>query len=618
MNTDWYRGVNPNLDRLAQLLGMAGQKPSHGYTIAEKAPEVITAPGVYFPAEKGQVIPLESRQMGGNVSPSLPKDNERAKLEMLQSILSNVKPSNLESRQLGGSVIPPHGELERLKIEQSKYDILKSAISVLKPPKQSSDRKTSAKSSPSTEGTIPLESRQAGGNVSSSLLDEDENEIMDILRSAMSKKLSYNERTSTYGSPPGRSMFSNLPGIPKPPTAQSYGIQPDAMKVGTADKGISEGDLLWQRKRAEAGWANPAQDLWEHKREEAGTVPIFPRAEGGLVNPIDEDERRRKLLESMKTAIPNELLRGNAPPPPNIIDMAPNTTGTFEVSPQPFYSGPEGTMTVTPETPETIRGDELARIQLSSDIKKQEAERELLAKSRGYGQDMGYWVAHPEEKAQYDLEQMLSRYPQKERLELIKNLGKPTAKEPTPHLVQNEKGEYVWATPGEVLPAGIMGKMPQVKAPTTKSERTFNPVTGQTYEQDYEFVNGSYQPTGQRRMVAGPPPEKTQLTPGEKYEKGLKAIRDTFFQLDPIGNITDYVKGKDEKQYLNTLTLYEQNIKGGMSPIEAANDAITKAAPEKLVELPKTPTLKPKKEGRYNWEGHEWTWTKKEGWKLIK
>jgi hypothetical protein len=72
MDTNWHKGMNPNLERLAQLLGMSGgAKPSHGYTVAEKAPEVVTAPGVYFPAEKGEVIPLESKQLGGSVIPSL-------------------------------------------------------------------------------------------------------------------------------------------------------------------------------------------------------------------------------------------------------------------------------------------------------------------------------------------------------------------------------------------------------------------------------------------------------------------------------------------------------------------------------------------------------------------
>jgi aminotransferase len=66
--------------------------------------------------------------------------------------------------------------------------------------------------------------------------------------------------------------------------------------------------------------------------------------------------------------------------------------------------------------------------------------------------------------------------------------------------------------------------------------------------------------------------------------------------------------------YANSL----ENIKKGMAPMEATNDAITRGAPEKLIEQPKPPALKPDKEGRYSWEGNEWTWTKKKGWSLSK
>ncbi len=493
MNTNWYEGVNPNLDRLTQLLSMS--KPSHGYTIAEKAPEVVTAPGVYFPAQKGEVIPLKPRQDGGEVTPSksLPEDKETAKLEMLMSIISKVNPSNLESKSMMGLNFPP----ESMSIEKTKYDILKAAISVLKPPKQPSEGKPSSKpSSSTTEGDIPLESRHRGGSVT----------------------------------PDINAPFPSLPGIPKPPTSQSYGIQPDALKVGTADKGMSESDLLWQKKQSE-DWGPGASRIvggkrvdWQEGMDTPFDVPMLSMAKGGgTTTPvfgesegIGEEERLR-LMAAMK------------PSATNAVDMTPNAVGTFEAAPEadpysrvdipqtpkPFYTGPEGTMTVAPETPESKIGDELARSRIKGDITKQETERELLAKSQGYGQDLGYWAAHPEEKAQYDLEQMLSRYPQKERLELIKNMGKATEKEPTPHLVDTEKGPG-WAfppgggKPARIVPAGYVPTPKETKAPTIKSERTFDPITGQTYEQDYEFVNDNYQPTGQRRMVGGPAPEKPE------------------------------------------------------------------------------------------------------------
>ena len=74
LSQDWHKRTNVRLvDILSDILkeprAPKAPRPTHGYTIAEKAPEVVTAPGVYFPAKKGNVIPLESRQDGGEVGP---------------------------------------------------------------------------------------------------------------------------------------------------------------------------------------------------------------------------------------------------------------------------------------------------------------------------------------------------------------------------------------------------------------------------------------------------------------------------------------------------------------------------------------------------------------------
>jgi len=643
MRTDWYKDVNPNLDRLAQILGMATRgggggmsKPSHGYTIAEKAPEVVTAPGVYFPAEKGEVIPLESRQGGGSVFPSSSKDNDTRKLDMLESILRSVKPSNLESRELGGLVIPPHGELEKLKIEQSKYDILKSAISVLKPQGQqkSASNEQGQKKSPSSEGGIPLESRQMGGGTNpgfrspenlwerkqmsdwgpgaSRIVDgkrvqwqEGMTTPFEVKESTADKGISEGKGTMSIGSEKlvaGGKPYSmlkppSLPGIPEPPTAQSYGIQPEATKLGVADKGISEGDLLWQKKRKEgmaAGqWSIPmfsrtngggvnssygvradgtqkGKGFWgelqgaegkpstelsigvnfdgketeiptlvptltqqeidyllgggkptleivdkavEHARQRIfqGKSPFAQEGEqkpmtfesrqyGGTVTPPDdENERRKKELAELMT--PRAV---STPSPTPEISIPAGLKGFItDIKDTPagrVYAGPEGQATVGPErfflgdkevpagTPGAISGEILAKEQLSADIKKQESERELIAKGMGFGRDLGYWAAHPEEKAMYDFEQMLSRgrYAAPQRAELTKQYiesreVKP-AKAPAPHLVQNEKGEYVWAVPGGVLPAGIMGKPLTETLPSFQEYKRIPGNEGKTYE----------------------------------------------------------------------------------------------------------------------------------------
>src|SRR4030042_1235296 len=112
MRTNWYKETDPNLIKLTELLSMG--KPSHGYTVAEDGtPEVVTAPGVYFPARKGEVIPLESRQEGGEVNPVSAFDAEEGRMKILSSALKSIdkivstvspKPMQLESRQGGGDV----------------------------------------------------------------------------------------------------------------------------------------------------------------------------------------------------------------------------------------------------------------------------------------------------------------------------------------------------------------------------------------------------------------------------------------------------------------------------------------------------------------------------------
>ncbi len=238
--------------KLAELLKMSIPKPSHGYTISETGPEIVTAPGIYFPSQEGEVIPLQSRAEGGSVSPTSPSsDTEKEKLAILRDIISVIKPrQGMESRQFGGTVSPDSEPSLMDQIEKTKYDIFKSAMSVLKPQPQKS----------------------------------------------------YNERTSAYGSPPGKSQFSNspslpttpslpsLPGLPKPITSTSYGIMPEATKP-------SEGEALWQKKRAEQGWENPGEDLWTHKRREAGVLDLTSRQYGGFVSPDLEELNKRKQWE---------------------------------------------------------------------------------------------------------------------------------------------------------------------------------------------------------------------------------------------------------------------------------------------------------------------------------
>lgn len=399
MNSDWYKNVNPNLDRLAEILGM-GNKPSHGYTISEKGPEVVTAPGVYFPAEKGNVIPLQPRQEGGSVVPPLHKDDDRARLEMLNSLISMIKPSGLESRASGGSVIPPQGELEKLKIEQSKYDILKSAISVLKP---QGEKIAAPDSGSSTPGPKPSTGEP------------------------------------TLPKPP--SSMINLP------TAKSYGVLPDAMK--------------------------PSKE----------NTPLIPRQTGGTVTPsTDEDDKLRRIQMAI-----------NPSGEPG-VSMIPQTPEALELAAREKWAAPgyaETALTearkIAPNTVAVTPGFERGYYEAHPEERFIEAAQaaskpaldmsqklidETRARAQGFGLPMNPRAAREmRAQAAQELPSLMAGH---EKLvaegaaapsEALKDITRPGPKGTAPHLIKSASGEYVWATPGGVLPAGVMGTTAPPKAP---------------------------------------------------------------------------------------------------------------------------------------------------------
>ena len=452
MNSDWYKNVNPNLDKLAGLLGM-GNKPSHGYTIAEKAPEVVTAPGVYFPAEKGSVIPLQSRQEGGDVTPDLSKDNDRAKLEMLNQIISMIKPAGLESRAQGGIVVPP----EPMKLEQSKYDILKSALSILKPEKAPSEKK------------VPMESRQLGGDVNppSGMAEYEAN----------AKKM----REEGFGS----SIFPKPPTLPIPstgmanlPTSSTFGIKPESMKGAFGPSRMSEygrsstgSDDLYSRLKATSGF--PGLD----------STSMFSRQKGGEVIPPnpEEDEALKRIQMAMN---PSGKVGGSIiPRTPEALELAerqkwanpeyPNVAlSTARESLAPGEN-PANVVGVTPGFDKGYYGvhPEERFIEAAQSAAKptldmsQKLIDETRARAQGFGLPLSPKAALASRtQAAAELPQLMAGHEKlvaetsTAPMEALKDITRPQPKGAgggAPHLVQNEKGEYVWATPGGVLPAGI-------------------------------------------------------------------------------------------------------------------------------------------------------------------
>lgn len=417
-----------NLMKLANLLGMAS-RPSKGYRIAEGGkPEVVTAEGAYYPFEKGEVIPLESRKEGGSVSSVSPSsDTEKEKLAILRDIISVIKPrQGMESRQFGGSV-SPDGKVPIMdEIEKSKYDIFKAAMSVLKPQKQS-----------------------------------------------------LNERTSAYGSPPRPSQFApslpttpSLPGLPKPITSSSYGMMPDTFKP-------SEGEALWQKKRAEQGWENPAEDLWTHKRKEAGVFDLTSRQYGGFVSPDEEEIRARKRWE-----IPSY--------PERRLEEVRNILGPSVLGVQPGFQ--ESYYEAHPE--ERLMDIEEERVRPIKDAILKAIEDERI-KGQGYGVGFG---------------------PTPNELRLGRGRGREQPSE-IPALVQGLKG----LTP-TLIAGGRRGSLPtgvKTQPLTAQTETNEDKYSVSMYNKMYRDLSDSERNTVDTRLQGLKPPRTTEELVASDLERTL-------------------------------------------------------------------------------------------------
>lgn len=395
---------NPNLERLLSIIS-SGMRPSHGYTIAEKAPEMVTAPGVYFPAEKGQVVPLQSRESGGEVSPSREADTEKEKLGILKDILSQVRtnPNHaMESRQFGGPV-SPDGEVSSLDdMEKAKYDIFKAAITALKPQKQGPVANVG--------GEAPVNSNyRAGGGINAPLLSSEK------AAAANQEDAGLRKIFSMFNTP-------SLPGLPKPITTESYGVT-----------------------------SQPTKDLTE----------LIPRQAGGSVTPIDEvdeEERLRRIMELNKSTPESlELAARRRWETPGYAESRPNVTPGYQTS---YYE-------VHPE--ERLMDYIAEKNKPTEDLYRQLIQEERQ-RAQGFGR--GPWDMMTYQQKRFGkqdephwgagipaLMEGLRRTTTGEMPGSLRGT-RETTRITAPHLVQNDKGEYVWATPGGVMPAGVTGRTP--------------------------------------------------------------------------------------------------------------------------------------------------------------
>lgn len=387
MNTDWYKNVNPKLDRLAQILGMGGSKPSHGYTIAEKAPEVVTAPGVYFPAEKGEVIPLESRQMGGLTDPSM---------SMADKLRWQRKTYGLQGG-IGSKVL---GDLMNLTpnptpTSDSRFSTDLSASKGFAPTGEALwERKRKEFGpygfGPTSKPEEELIPRQEGGKVAPSSSKDDKSRGLDILESII-------EKINPSGMESKTMMGLNFPPESMKTELEKFKILSKAMDILKPPKPPGEQKSSSGRGSSESktpSSKSPSPNT-EANLPAPPTLPTVPTSMEGIPTP-----------QSIQPEIRTDSPEIN-PMSENIVNLAPNDKDTRGM---PMFSR-QGGGGVWPPTPESLEIEERKKWAQPGYPEKRLAEaRETLGPSISSvspGYEKTYYEAHPEEAKAQEIYDML-------------------------------------------------------------------------------------------------------------------------------------------------------------------------------------------------------------------
>jgi hypothetical protein len=413
-------------------------KPTHGYRIAEKAPEIVTAPGAYFPEKKGRVIPLESRQAGGSVTPT------RTLQQMLEKLAS-----------YGPFPIPgaaTQSTAARQRVEGQGENRFETAIG------------------PESKRP-PLVSRQDGGEVDPNLFketflvnsgDPTQQGIEAAANTASLKSTPINvsplPSLQSYG--PEANLTPTSPSTPLtgmaeyeasgrrmrglPPETGTSTVNPTNNRLNQITgflRSFMKPPVFKENRRSpifgsdqraayDKKW-KPYTDFMEGTKE----TPLFSRDRGGSISPDPfeglSEEERKKLYEGLKTEFPVESLASSHVPANQVANVITPDTQKVEQTVVPKVEpvkqieggisgnlseikkdilpsgetrytlpGTEGTATVGPErffaggkevlkgTFGAVSGDELARQR----ILKEAAPPDLKLPEKTY------YEAHPEER----------------------------------------------------------------------------------------------------------------------------------------------------------------------------------------------------------------------------
>jgi len=305
LSNDWHKRTNVKLvdilsDILKELRPPKVPKPTHGYRIAEKAPEIVTAPGAYFPEKKGRVIPLESRQAGGPVTPT-------RTLQQMVEKLASYAPFPISGAATQSTT-------QRQRVEGQGENKFETAIGATEPK------------------PLPLVPRQDGGEVDPNLFKEtfsvnSGDPTQQGIEAAANTSLL--KSTPINVSPPTPSLQSFAPGANPTPTGQGNPINNSMeQRLNSISRGLGmmiKPPPAFKYKGLQRGFESEQRAAYDKKNKpyqdfmsSLNPTPLFSRDRGGATSPDPleglSEEELKKLYEGIKAEFPVESLASSRVP----------------------------------------------------------------------------------------------------------------------------------------------------------------------------------------------------------------------------------------------------------------------------------------------------------------
>jgi len=382
LSNDWHKRTNVRLvDILSDIMKESRPpkvpKPTHGYTIAETAPEVVTAPGVYFPAEKGRVIPLESRQSGGAVTPA----PTRTLQQMLEK-LALYAPFPFKGAAAQSTAA-------RGRVEGQGEDKFETAIGMSEP--KQVPLNVSPVPAPSLQSYAPPDLTPIGPSAPPTGMAEYEASAGRMRGSSTPTTLSTAGPTATVN--PTDKRLGQITGFLRSSMKPLFSRAPGGPTSPDPLEGLSEEERA-KLLKLYGGHGNVV-DLAPNESGvfEAKTTPSSSpdnmtnvMAKGEITIPKIEPIRQIEPLKQIEGGATGNLseIRKDILPLGETLYTLPGTEGTATVGPERFFAGKKE---VPAGTRGAVSGDELARQRIAStSYSNPELEERKKWATPGYGE----------------------------------------------------------------------------------------------------------------------------------------------------------------------------------------------------------------------------------------